>query len=132
MFTKPRGKPREKPETAFIAGLTSAAGEYAQVGKVVVIGSPPGTKRLSDCISGVPSPKGCVTSLRSEWKDYQTLERSAVSGHATYVDPTNGFCHVGRCPAIVGVTPVYIDGTRVSTAFSKSLSYLFTPFASTT
>jgi len=128
---KPKGKPREKPEDAFISGLKSAAEHYDEVGKVVVIGAPPGTKRLADCIAGVPSPKGCVASPGSEWKAYLSLERSAVAGHADFIDPTNYFCHLDRCPAIVGVTPVYIDGVRVSEAFAKSLSFVFAPYIAT-
>jgi hypothetical protein len=104
---------------------------YAKIGKVVVIGSPPGAKRLSDCIASVASPKACVTPLRSTWQDYQTLERTAVAAHATYIDPTNYFCHLGRCPAIVGVTPVYIDGVLVSNAFAKSLGFVFAGYSKT-
>jgi hypothetical protein len=126
---KPKGEPREKSETAFIAGLTSAVTNYAKVGKVVVVGSPPGARRITDCVASVSSPKGCVSPLRSTWQDYQTLERNAVSSHATYVDPTTYFCHLGRCPSIVGVTPVYIDGVRVSDAFAKSLDFVFAPYA---
>jgi hypothetical protein len=109
--------------------MTSAAESYAKVGKVVVIGSAPGTKRISDCQAGTSAPKGCVDGLRTSWKDYQTLERKAVSGHADYIDPTSYFCHLERCPAIVGVTPVYIDGTRLSQAFATSLSFVFAPYA---
>jgi len=128
---KPRGKPRERPGDAFIGGLKSAAASYDEVGKVVLIASPPGSKKLSECIVGVPSPKGCAAGPSTEWKSYLALERGAVSGHADVIDPTGYFCHLDRCPAIVGVTPVYIDAIRLSQAFAKSLSFVFAPYIAT-
>lgn len=126
---KSKAQQREKPADAFTSGMSGVVAGYAKVGKVVVIGSPPGTKRLSDCLTGVPAPKGCVDGLRSSWKNYQALEHKAVTGDADYIDPTAYFCHLDRCPAIVGVTPVYIDGTRLTDAFAKSLSFVFAPYA---
>lgn len=125
---KPKGLPRQKPEDSYKAGLASAVESFAKVGKVVVIGSAPGGKRVTDCEAGTGSPKGCVASVRSSWQAYQTLVRTVVAGHADYLDPTTFFCHLGKCPAVVGVVPQYIDGVRMSAAYSKSLAFVFAPY----
>ena len=126
---KPKGKPREKPEDAFTSGLTSAVEAYNDYGKVVVIGSPPGSKPISGCRTSTALPKSCVAAVRSAWTDYQHLEATAVSGHADVINPVSAFCYQGKqCPAIVGVVPVYTDGVRMTVAFAKTLGYLFAPY----
>jgi len=94
----------------------------------VLIAAPPGSKVISECETGVPLPKACVASVRSDWQAYVKLESESVHGQADYLDPTDAFCHLGRCPAIVGTVPVYTDGVRMTDAFSASLAYLFAPY----
>lgn len=125
---KPKGEPRQTSHDAFVSGLTSSVEKFAEYGKVLVINSPPGTKPITDCQAGSPPPKACASTVRPAWQAYGRLVRDTVEKHATYIDPLPYFCADGKCPAIVGVTPTYINGARLSLAFSKSLSFVFAPY----
>ena len=129
---KPKGAPREKPAVAFTAGLSAAVSAYKAYGKVVLIASAPGGKDVTDCQAAVALPKACVSAVRPAWQAYQALERAALKGQADYIDPTAAFCHDQRCPAVVGTSAVYTNGTRMTEAWSRSLGYLFAAYVGTT
>ena len=125
---KPKNSPRQKSTDAFSDGVTSAVSTYRAYGKVVLIGSAPGGKAISQCQSSVSLPKACVSSVRTAWQAYQVLERNAAKGQADSLDPTAAFCHDDHCPAVVGTTAVYTNGVRMTAAWSKSLAYLFAAY----
>jgi hypothetical protein len=41
-----------------------------------------------------------------------------------YVDPLDWFCYQGRCPAVVGTTPVMRDGTHITSVYARQLAPL--------
>ena len=134
---KPKGKPREKPDVAYTSGLTSAVEDYSKIGKVVVVSPAPGAKHIADCKTVPTAPaKGCLASIGSSWTDFKATQINAVSKYASYLDTSKLLCYypttagsVPKCPAIVGVTPVYVDGAILTQAYSSSLGFAFAPYA---
>jgi len=104
-------------------GLTREIEEVSAPGRLVaVIAEPPGSGDLSVCASPGASAAGCVGSA-DETRAFADMERTtAEAAGAAYVDTEAWFCADGRCPAFVGTTPVYADGTRLTQAYSRELT----------
>jgi hypothetical protein len=49
-------------------------------------------------------------------------QQVAAETGATHVDPERWFCVDGRCPAVVGTTPVFADGLHVTAEYAERIS----------
>ena len=100
-----------------LASLTPLAG------KTVVIGAPPSTENLQECVTVRSKPQDCDREVQKRWFDVEQAEKAAASAAgATYVDPISWFCYRSLCPAVIGTTPVYWDGVHMTAAYSRSLA----------
>ena len=96
--------------------------------RVVLVTSPPPTGDLQSCLSRQGSPADCVRPLQPSWLGAAAAERSAAAAAgAAYVDPRDWFCFEGRCPAVVGSTPVMWDGQHLTAAYARSLAGRLAP-----
>jgi hypothetical protein len=90
--------------------------------RAVVLGSPPGSGDPRQCATKVSSPEDCTTPVRPDRSALNAAEaRAARSARLSYVGVRDWFCYRGRCPAVVGDTPVYWDGSHLSAAYSELL-----------
>jgi hypothetical protein len=91
----------------------------------VVLGAPPGSGNLLECIVGSRSLGRCSRSISSQWENVSEAERGAAElVGARYVDVRNWFCWHSRCPAVIGPTPVYWDGDHITAAYAIAISPL--------
>ncbi len=106
------------------AGLTDLLHQLVAVsGRVVVLGPPPRAGNLQSCVTRVSTPADCTEPITADWRSLRAAERAAArSADATYVDPESWFCVDGRCPAVVGDTPVYTDGRHLTQAYAQRLA----------
>ena len=94
----------------------------AAAGEVVVLGAPPRAGNVQECVTRVSAPVDCTERVPDSWRGVQAAESAAaLAARATYVDPEPWFCVDGRCPAVVGSTPVYTDGRHLTTAYARRL-----------
>jgi peptidoglycan/LPS O-acetylase OafA/YrhL len=94
-------------------------------GEVAVLAPPPRTGNLQACVTRVSGPQDCTTTVEPEWEVLERAQRPAVErSGARYVDPTPWFCVDGRCPAVVGTTPVHFDGSHLTQAHARRLAPL--------
>ena len=94
----------------------------AGAGSVVVLGAPPRAGNVQACVTRVSAPVDCTERVPDAWRGVQAAESAAaLAAGASYVDPEPWFCVDGRCPAVVGSTPVYTDGRHLTTAYARRL-----------
>jgi peptidoglycan/LPS O-acetylase OafA/YrhL len=92
-------------------------------GRVVLLGAPPRSGNLQSCVTRLSDPADCTEPVPDEWRAVSGAERAAARAvGAEYVDPEPWFCHDGRCPAVVGATPVYTDGRHLTAAYARRLA----------
>ena len=99
----------------------------ADAGEVVVMDAPPGGTSWDSCATAVSTPKDCQSVVSGQYKEFTGDTQEAASGVAKvrYVNTLSWFCAGGvACPAFVGTTPVYADGSHLSAAYSASLGSL--------
>ncbi len=95
----------------------------AAAGRVVVLGPPPRAGNLQSCVTRISTPSDCTAELTGDWVDLRAAERAATQDvGAQYVDVEPLFCASGRCPAVVGATPVYTDGRHLTAAYARRLA----------
>jgi peptidoglycan/LPS O-acetylase OafA/YrhL len=100
-----------------LAALDDAAG------RVVLLGAPPRSGNLQACVTRLSDPSDCTEPVPDEWRAVSAAERAAAQTvGADYVDPEPWFCAEGRCPAVVGATPVYTDGRHLTSAYARQLA----------
>jgi peptidoglycan/LPS O-acetylase OafA/YrhL len=94
--------------------------------RMVVIGSPPGSGNLQSCFTPLGGPRGCVKDVDgSNTLALNDAEKKAATAHGIdFIDPVPWLCAQGKCPAVIGTTPVYSDGEHFTQAFSKKLAPL--------
>lgn len=103
--------------TDTLEGLDAAAG------RVVLLGAPPRAGNLQACVTRLSDPADCTEPVPEEWRAVSTAERAAArAAGVDYVDPEPWFCADGRCPAVVGGTPVYTDGRHLTATYARQLT----------
>ncbi|MEY2417656.1 MAG: hypothetical protein QOG90_336 [Actinomycetota bacterium] len=91
--------------------------------RVVVLGAPPSSENLQECVTVRSTPQDCDREVQPRWLAVRGAESAgANAAHATYVDPLTWFCYRSLCPAVIGSTPVYWDGVHMTGAYSRSLA----------
>ncbi|MBN1093937.1 acyltransferase [Blastococcus sp. TML/M2B] len=91
--------------------------------RVVVLASPPTSVALEECATAFSSPADCVAPLPGAYPFASGVERDAAAAvGATWVATEEWFCADGRCPAVVGSTPVYVDQLHLTAQYSRSLA----------
>jgi peptidoglycan/LPS O-acetylase OafA/YrhL len=111
--------------TEFANGMQSALQALTpHVGSVVVLSSPPQGQNLQTCVTKVSRPSDCSSNMTSEWGNFVDQERIVTdAAKAKYVDTHLWFCvDFGPCPAFVGTTPVRVDSSHMTAAYSTSLA----------
>ncbi len=105
-------------------GMTQALRELVPyAGRVVLLSPPPRAGNLQSCLTRLSRPVDCTTEVPSDWRSMRTAERAAAaSAGAAHVDVEHLFCAGGRCPAVVGSTPVYTDGRHLTAAYARRLA----------
>ena len=108
------------------AGLTTALTAFRSAGaKLIFLEVPPRSGNLQQCVTAVSSPQDCMTKVNAKWSDYTTTQRATVKADGgTYVDVLQYFCYQDYCPAVIGSTPVYMDGEHLTQKFSISMAPL--------
>ena len=118
---EPEGDERYARWRAGMAETLRALEEAA--GEVVVLGAPPRSGNLQECVTRISEPGDCTEPVPGEWRAVRDAEQAAArEAGAAYVDPERWFCADGRCPAVVGSTPVYTDGRHLTEAYSRRLA----------
>lgn len=94
----------------------------------VVLSAAPGGKSIQQCATRAGSPADCVKKVsdgHDETAASNASSASAFAGKVVSVDTTAWFCSANAsCPAFVGTTPVYADGTHMTDEYSKRLGPL--------
>ena len=119
--SEPRGAERF---TRWTAGTTAAIHAVSAPGRrVVVVGPPPRAGNLQSCVTRLSSPVDCSEPVSADWRGFRDAERAgAERAGAAYVDVEQWFCAAGRCPAVVGSTPVYTDGRHLTQAYARRIA----------
>jgi peptidoglycan/LPS O-acetylase OafA/YrhL len=93
--------------------------------EVVLLGAPPRAGNVQKCVTRLSTPSDCTEPVSAHWRAVRGAERAAAQAvGASYVDPEPWFCASGRCPAVVGSTPVYTDGRHLTAAYAHRLAPL--------
>jgi hypothetical protein len=91
--------------------------------QLVLLGAPPRAGNLLECVTRLSRPGDCTQPVPQEWRQVRAAEQAAArAAGASYVDPEPWFCADGRCPAVVGSTPVYTDGRHLTAAYARRLA----------
>lgn len=94
------------------------------VGEVLLLAPPPAGRNLQDCVTRVGSPDDCVSTVTEQWRQMQEAQEGAAgSMGARYVATDRWFCDAsGACPGFVGTTPVRVDTSHITPAYSRFLA----------
>lgn len=94
------------------------------VGEVLVLAPPPAGRNLQDCVTRVGAPDDCVSTVSEQWREMQEAQEGAAgSTGARYVATDRWFCDAsGECPGFVGTTPVRVDTSHITPAYSRFLA----------
>jgi hypothetical protein len=87
----------------------------------------PGGTSVPDCLAAHRTAiDRCALAVRSAIYDGRrtALAAAAKSAGMTVIDPTDWFCTDTVCPAVIGDTLVYRDGSHVSTTYIRLLTPL--------
>jgi peptidoglycan/LPS O-acetylase OafA/YrhL len=105
-------------------GMTRTLEELVPyAGRVVVLSPPPRAGNLQSCVTRLSSPVDCTTHVSADWVGLRSAERgAAATAGAEHVDVEDLFCAAGRCPGVVGSTPVYTDGRHLTAAYARRLA----------
>lgn len=91
--------------------------------QVVILGAPPGSESLQECPTSLNGPDDCLRGPADTFAPQMASEQqvAAMTG-ATAIDPEQWFCIDGRCPTIVGSTPVYGDGQHLTAEYAERIA----------
>ena len=105
-------------------GMTRTLEELVPyAGRVVVLSPPPRAGNLQSCVTRLSRPVDCTRDVPADWRDLRSAERAAAAAAgAEHVDVEALFCADGRCPGVVGSTPVYTDGRHLTAAYARRLA----------
>ena len=102
--------------------LASLAGPAS---RTIVLSPPPDAANLQDCVTRISRPSSCTTKIKPSWWTFRTAVQAAHTRSARYLDTSRWFCNsADLCPGFVGTTPVRVDGSHLSVAYSRSLGPL--------
>ncbi|WP_433608602.1 acyltransferase family protein [Dactylosporangium sp. CA-139114] len=125
----PTGAP-PPADTAWAAALTTTAQRVAaSAARVVLLQDTPDPRGTSvpDCVAAhpaaitrcaLPAPAALHPARRA------AIERAARAAGVTVTDPAPWFCTAAVCPAVVGNTLVYRDGSHVTSTYVRLLTPL--------
>jgi hypothetical protein len=110
-----------------LATLTAISGH---AGRTVLLSPPPAGVSLQDCVTRVSTPSNCATTIDATWWLFSNAQKAAAATDgATYVDTHLWFCNsADRCPGFVQTTPIRVDGSHLTIAYSESLAPLLKQF----
>ncbi|WP_433073923.1 acyltransferase family protein [Dactylosporangium sp. CA-052675] len=119
-------------DTAWAQATVASATRLAQLGaKPIIMQDTPDPRGVSvpDCVAAHPSAvQQCA--LKVPTAIYATrkaaIEAAAQPAGISVLDPTEWFCTDTLCPAIIGNSLVYRDGSHVTTTYIKLLTPLLT------
>jgi peptidoglycan/LPS O-acetylase OafA/YrhL len=119
----------DRNEPLWGRGVSQQLAAYKRyVKREVLIGSPPSSGNLQSCVTRTSKPSDCTTEVNPIWYAQRQAEQAAATANgAGYVDVLPWFCVDGRCPAVIGRTPVYWDGFHITAAYSRTLTDLLAP-----
>lgn len=112
---------------AWRAGVVRTLGRIGDAaGQVLVLSPPPEGADLRSCASRLTVPSMCVARVSSLWQARAEVTDEAVrEAGGVYVNTALWFCSPdGRCPAVIGRTPVLHDGVHMTVAYSRQLGPL--------
>ncbi|MDT0276832.1 acyltransferase family protein [Blastococcus goldschmidtiae] len=90
--------------------------------KVVILGAPPGADSLLTCPTSLNGPDDCLRGPADTFASQMASEQEvAAATGVRAIDPEQWFCSGGRCPTIVGRTPVYADGLHLTAEYSERI-----------
>jgi hypothetical protein len=96
--------------------------------RAVLLEAPPNSGNLQTCVTRRSSPADCVGTVNGLHRSVVAAEAAAAaSANASYVRTADWFCFQGRCPAVVGTTPVMRDGTHLTAEYAAGLGPLLRP-----
>jgi peptidoglycan/LPS O-acetylase OafA/YrhL len=114
-------------ESAVTTGLLTTLETVAPNShRIVFLAGPPSSGSLEQCVTRFSSPSACTEDVNRSWTDLSGAEKSAIAdvSKARYVDTRDWFCAHDACPAVIGTTPVSIDGRHLTQAYSQQLAPL--------
>ncbi|TKJ34535.1 acyltransferase family protein [Blastococcus sp. CCUG 61487] len=123
-YGAPLVDPVADPSAVWRAGTEEiVARVHATGARALVLAAPPTSVALEECATALNSPADCVLPVPDAYDLSASVERRAAETQgATWVDTRDWFCFEGRCPAVVGSTPVYIDHMHLTAEYSRRLA----------
>ena len=96
--------------------------------RAVLLEAPPNSGNLQTCVTRRSAPADCVGTINGLHRGVVAAEAAAATAaKASYVRTADWFCFQGRCPAVVGSTPVMRDGTHLTAEYAAGLGPLLRP-----
>ena len=90
--------------------------------RVVIIAPPPGAVPLQQCVTAFARVEDCVSAPPVSWQQFSSMERVVADDVGVeFVATLDWFCVRGRCPGLVGSSPVYVDGGHLTRTFATLL-----------
>jgi hypothetical protein len=109
--------------TAYGTGLTEVIQRLQPSGaRIVSLSAPPGSANLQTCPTALNGPDDCLDGPVDNFRTQVATEAQvAAATGTTAIDPEQWFCIDGRCPAVIGSTPVYFDGRHITVEYAERI-----------
>jgi peptidoglycan/LPS O-acetylase OafA/YrhL len=110
-------------DTTYREGLEAVVRQVQASGaKVVILGAPPGSESLLTCPTSFNGPADCLRGPADTFAAQMASEQEvAAATGARAINTEQWFCVDGRCPTLVGTTPVYADGLHLTAEYSERI-----------
>jgi peptidoglycan/LPS O-acetylase OafA/YrhL len=107
----------------------SVADISALAARTVVLSPPPQGNPIATCATQINGPRDCTSSTSGTlWQAMTGAETEAFASVGTpehvveYANTRDWFCTIDdRCPALFGTTPIRVDASHLTGAYSESL-----------
>ena len=98
------------------------------VGKVVLIGDPPGVgENPAACLLATGARMStCSYQTYGETAELMSAAERAADSYGAFLDTTPWFCFHDTCPMVIGHTIAYFDESHITTQYAEELAPLFT------